>query len=156
MVIEAEGERWKMKERGVLEAYASGTAIARWAERELRRAKGARRLEAYRDAKGRITAKHLGELARRGDRLALRAFERGGYYLGIGIANLLNVLNPQKVVLGGGVLKTSPPVFWKAMLKSCKRRAWKEAFRAAEIKRSSLRSRTGDLGALALAFELPD
>ena len=43
------------------------------------------------------------EAARNGDRVALDSLEETGYYLGVGLANLINTFNPQKVVLGGYV-----------------------------------------------------
>jgi glucokinase len=43
------------------------------------------------------------ELAKKGDENAIKAFERAGKYLGIGIATLVNILNPEKVYIAGGV-----------------------------------------------------
>jgi glucokinase len=132
MTIVPDGERCKCGKRGCLEAYASGTAIARFAKKR--------------------NALEAGLAARKGSRSALAAYEQGGYYLGIGIANLLNILNPKVVVLGGGVLKSAPRIFWSSMLKSCKRNAWPQAYRAVRIVKTKLNDRVGDLGALALVF----
>ena len=95
----------------------------------------------------------MGVAAKHGDALANEAYRVAGSYLGIGVANLLNVLNPSMIVIGGGVLKSAPPNYWKAMMKSAKENAWPEAMRAVKIVRSKLKGNVGDLGALALAFE---
>jgi glucokinase len=139
MSIVPEGEKCGCGRYGCLEVYASGTAIARY----------------YREAKKKKVsgAKEVGMAARDGDKAATRSYQKAGYYLGIGIANLLNVLNPGKVVIGGGVLRSAPPVFWKTMIRSAKEHAWPEAFRTTRIVKSFLLGRSGDLGALALVFK---
>ena len=139
MSIVPEGERCGCGKYGCLEVYASGTAIARY----------------YRKAKKKKVsgAKEVGKAAREGDKTAIQSYQKAGYYLGIGIANLLNVLNPGKVVIGGGVLKSAHPVFWKTMIRSSKQHAWPEAFRTTRIVKSPLLGRSGDLGALALVFK---
>jgi glucokinase len=154
MTIVPNGERCKCGKHGCLEAYASGTAIARYVEGEMRRGRPSR-IRKYVPKKEKLEARHVGLAARSGDRLAVKAYGRGGFYLGIGIANLLNILNPERVILGGGVLKSAPPAFWKSMQKSLKREAWPQAFRSAKVVKTRLNNRAGDLGALALVFLRP-
>jgi glucokinase len=152
MTIDPFGEKWKLGEIGVLEAYASGTAVARYVSSKLK-GKHLKSLVKYRDTDGQVSAKRIAQQAKRGDRLALEAFGRAGFYLGIGVANLLNVLNPRKVILGGGMLESPPPVFWKTFRQTCRRRSWKQAYQAVRIVRTKLGNRVGNLGALALVFE---
>lgn len=137
--IVPEGKKCACGQRGCLEAYASGTAIA----------------GSYQDSKKKKVAgaKEVGLAARAGDKLAIKSYQKAGYYLGIGIANLLNILNPEKVVIGGGVLRSAHATFWTTMMKSAKQHAWPEAFRTTEIVRSQLKRNVGDLGALALVFK---
>ena len=134
-----DGARCKCGKRGCLEAYASGTAIAGY----------------YREAKKKKVsgAKEVGMAAREGDKFAIESYKRAGYYLGIGLANLLNILNPEKIVIGGGVLKSAHKTFWRTMMKSAEQHAWPEAFRTVRIVRSQLKGCVGDLGALALVFK---
>ena len=151
MTIVANGERCGCGRKGCLEAYASGSAMARYAGKHLT-PKEKKAILKY-SSRGNLEAKTIGLAARSGNRAALKIYERAGFYLGIGIANLLNILNPQKVILGGGVWKSSPPEFWNAMMMSCKSQAWPQAFKTVNIVRSKLQGRAGDLGALALVFE---
>lgn len=151
MTIVPNGERCKCGKLGCLEAYASGTAIARFAAQELKR-HGLSKMMTMMTQGRPLTAQVVGQCALKGDPLAIRLYELTGFYLGVGIANLLNILNPQKIILGGGVFKSAPKHFWKAMLASCKQAAWPDAFRAVKIVPSKLRGRVGDLGALALVF----
>jgi glucokinase len=152
MTVEAKGKEWKMGERGVLEAYSSGTAVACYIREKLKSEKPSRCLR-YADENGQITARAVGAAAARKDPLALEAYREAGYYFGIGVGNLLNILNPQKIILGGGMLKSAPSVFWKTFKKTCRERSWKEAFEAVKIVRTKLGDRAGNLGALALVFE---
>ncbi len=151
MKIVPRGELCKCGARGCLEAYASGTAIGRLARKTLT-PRQIQQVLSYSDADA-ISAKVLGRAAKRNFQPAIRVYETAGFYLGIGIANLLNLLNPEKIILGGGVFKSSPPEFWMAMMKSCRENAWPEAMKAVKIVPSKFSGRSGDLGALALAFE---
>ena len=137
--IVLDGKKCACGKRGCLESYASGTAIARF----------------YREmTKKKVSgAKAVGAAAREGDKRAIKSYERAGYYLGIGIADLLNILNPDKIVIGGGVLRSAHKIFWRTVIKSAKQHAWPEAFRTTRIIKSSLLGRSGDLGALALVFK---
>ncbi|MCB9799474.1 MAG: ROK family protein [Candidatus Omnitrophica bacterium] len=151
MTIESQGEPWALGEIGCLEAYASGTAIARYVNRELEQGRGTTFLKRL-SKNGPLTTKEIGIAAKKKDKLALAAFQRAGEYLGIGIGNLLNILNPEIVILGGGVLKTAPAVFYQSFKLSCRHRSWPEAFRAVRITRTQLGDNVGNLGAMALVF----
>ena len=54
-----------------------------------------------------LTAKQICQLAQQGDELAYRAVEREAYYLGLGLANLINLFVPDVIVLGGSVMKSA-------------------------------------------------
>lgn len=151
MSIVPEGNRCACGKRGCLEAYASGTAIARYVSKHITRNNTA--IWKFLPANKKISARQVGIAARQGDKLAIESYRMAAYYLGIGIANLLNILNPGKVVIGGGVLKSAPKIFWQSMIRSTQQHAWPEAFRTVKIVRSQLRGQVGDLGALALVFQ---
>jgi glucokinase len=55
-----------------------------------------------------ITAKRICELAQQGDELAQKAVEHEGYYLGLGLANLISLFAPDAIVLSGSVMKSAP------------------------------------------------
>ena len=54
-----------------------------------------------------VNARDICELAQQGDELARRTVEREAYYLGLGLANLINLFAPDAIVLSGSVLKSS-------------------------------------------------
>ncbi len=151
MVIQAGGNLCNCGQRGCLEAHASGTAISRFVENEIRRGKGTR-LVARLGKKRNIEARAIGDAARAGEPLALEAWRQSGFYLGVGIGSLLNILNPELVILGGGVFKSAPAIHWQSMLKSVRQHAWPDAVRAVKLVRTTLGDDVGNLGALALVF----
>jgi glucokinase len=105
MVVQADGPRCNgnCPNRGCLEALASGTAL----EREARRIAAARPrsgLGAALAAGREISGPLVTELAHDGDPAAIDALDVVGRWLGVGVANLVNMLNPEFVVIGGGVI----------------------------------------------------
>lgn len=90
---------------GCLESYAGGKAIARQAQ-ELLRLNPNRESAVLRAAKGEpgdIRAEHVFDAAIEGDGLALEVLDRVIDYLGVSIANIVNLLDPELIVIGGGV-----------------------------------------------------
>jgi len=105
MSINAEGPEChgNCPNRGCLEAYVSGTALGAEGER-LARAHVASALGVA-AAEGRpITGALVTELAFDGDAAAVEAVTRMGEHLGVGLAGLANLLNPEVMVVGGGVI----------------------------------------------------
>ncbi|MGA2200714.1 MAG: ROK family protein [Terriglobales bacterium] len=94
-VIDPSGPPCSCGFRGCWESLAAGPAMAAWAQSQ------APANDSYR------TAKQICQLAQEGDELARRAAEREAYYLGLGIANLINLFTPDIIVLGGSVMKSA-------------------------------------------------
>lgn len=152
MIVVPQGNLCGCGNRGCLEAHASGTAIANYVLRAVRSGQKTR----FPGLLGRsrvFGAKQVGLAAREGDSLAIEAYEKAGFYLGIGISNLLNIINPELVVLGGGVWKSAPSQFLRAIVNSVRVHAWPEARKSVRVVRSNLKGSIGDLGAMALVFK---
>jgi glucokinase len=84
--------------RGCWESFAAGPAMVNWLTAE------APADYPHRDG---LTAKRICELAVAGDTWARKAADREGYYLGLGIANLVTMFTPDSVVLGGSIMKSA-------------------------------------------------
>jgi glucokinase len=105
MVIDMDGPpcQGNCPSHGCLEAHASGTALAREARRIAQArhdSRLARALEQGQDLVGPLVT----ELAHDGDQAALEVLELIGTRLGVGVASLVNIFNPEVVVIGGGVI----------------------------------------------------
>lgn len=98
-VIDPSGPQCSCGFRGCWESLAAGPAMVAWMERH---APGG-----YLHRQG-ITAKRICELAQEGDELAQQAVEHESYYLGLGLANLINLFTPDAIVLSGSVMKSAP------------------------------------------------
>jgi glucokinase len=147
--IDMNGRYCKCGNYGCLEAYASGPAIATRAREVLVR-EGMR--SAIRDmVNGRledITAQTVYEAAKGGDQLASEIVRDTGRYLGAGIANLLNIFNPDRVVIAGGVTAAGDALF-VPLKAEVRRRAFTPAVNAAEIVAGQLPGTAGVVGAVA-------
>ncbi|MBI4368177.1 MAG: ROK family protein [Candidatus Omnitrophica bacterium] len=150
MTIVPNGIHCDCGKRGCLEAYASGTAIGKAVQRAIR--KGAKPAYFKKMRLSNITGQTVTEAARAGDQLAIQARQKAADFLGIGLANVINLLNPRCLILGGGVMEHVEH-FWEPMMKAVRREAWPMAFRNCKVLRSRLGNNVGDLGALALVLE---
>jgi glucokinase len=88
---------------GCLETIASATGIVRLAVIELSKAEAKGELTDLFTSNGRVTAKDVFDCARNGDDLAKKILDEVAFHLGFALANIANTLNPEKIVLGGGV-----------------------------------------------------
>ena len=95
-VLEAHGVPCSCGLRGCWEALAAGPAMAQWMESQ----------PEYTGGPG-LTARQIYEYALAGDPLAARAVKRETFYLGIGLANLVNLFTPDAIILGGSVMKSA-------------------------------------------------
>ena len=132
--------------RGCLEVFASATAIVRMT-REAR----PRYPESTLNAGSNLTAQSIFEAGLQGDELALAIFRRMGVYLGIGLANLINILNPEMIVIGGGVVN-GWDLFQKHMLHEVEERAFPLLAARVKIVRAECGDDAGLLGAARLGF----
>jgi len=152
MTVVPGGNRCQCGKSGCLEAYSSGTAIALAAKKRLR---NLRSFSDFRNAfrsPDLITGEVVFEAAKFGDVTARKVFAEAGKFLGVGLANLVNVLNPEMIVLGGSVMKARA-YFWKAMMGALRENSWPMALSACEIRLTALGSYVGNLGAAALVLE---
>ena len=137
--------------RGCLEALCSGPAIARRAQAAVRNERAA--ATALLDlAGGRIEdvkSEHVLEAARRGDDLALQLVEETGYYMGWGIANLVNILNPD-IVLLGTIAIAAGDLLLNPIRKTVAEFAMTRPAEAVKIAPAQLGEALGDLAAIAL------
>lgn len=111
MVVEPDGPQCGCGRIGHLEALASGTSIARIARERLEAGAQSDLLERVGGDLQKVTASAVGKAALDGDSLAIELVQTAGRYIGIGIASLMQVLNPDMFVLGGGVTRIGDLLF---------------------------------------------
>ncbi|HEY6827661.1 MAG TPA: ROK family protein [Gemmatimonadaceae bacterium] len=147
--IDLNGRHCKCGNYGCLEAYASGPAIATRAREVLVREETASLLPSL--VGGRlesITAETVYRAAQQGDAVASEIVRDTARYLGTGIANLLNILNVDVVVVAGGVTQAGDALF-VPMQAEVRRRAFRPAVDATRIVPGILPGTAGVVGAVA-------
>jgi glucokinase len=105
MVVAADGDLCECGSRGCLEAMASGSALGR-AGRAAAAADPDGRLAALAGGPQRVTGEAVFQAATEGDETAIALFEQVGFWLGVGIASLITIFDPDVVVVGGGLAAT--------------------------------------------------
>ncbi len=144
--IDTEGRRCKCGNYGCLEAYASGPNIALRAVEELEAGAESRLRTLVGGDLRKITAQTVYQAAADGDELALEVVNDTAKFLGVGIGNLLNVFNPEVVVVCGGVTLAGDHLF-EPLRREVARRAFKPAVAACRIVPGELAGTAGVYGA---------
>ncbi len=103
MTIDAGGPECGCGNTGCLEVLASGTAMTKDAVSRVKKGEETSLLDMVNGDVNKITAETVATAARNGDALAVAVLKRAGYYLGIGMVNVVNIFNPEMIVLGGGM-----------------------------------------------------
>ncbi len=140
--------------RGCLEAFCSGPAIARRTQEAVRAAPAAS-ADALLTLAGQpetITAEHLFAAARQGDALALRLVDETAHYLGVGLANIIQSLNPQVIVLGT-IATNQGDFFLDRVRRVVQRETWPQLSSVVEILGSPLAAQVGDYGAISVILQ---
>lgn len=129
---------------GCLELFASATAIVRMTRENLSLFPGSRLKSDD------LTAERVYDAGRDGDELALAVFKRVGMYLGIGLSNIINLIDPQIIVISGGAAN-GWDLFASEMYQQVEQRAFRTTARQVKIARAECGDNAGLLGAARLA-----
>ncbi|MBT9157212.1 MAG: Glucokinase [Firmicutes bacterium] len=148
MVLLHHGERCNCGNIGCWESISSGPAIAKEAMRRMHCGEESTLSSLAHPEK--VTAEDVFAARERGDRLAIEVTERALYFLGLGIANLVNALNPERVILGGGVAGVGELLITR--VKSVVEQVAYGPAKSVKILPASLKAKAGVIGAAALAI----
>ena len=152
MTVNLKGRKCNCGSRGCLESYASATAIAKEGAAACKKGGGGLILE---HAGGRIediTAKSVFEAAKKNDPAAQAIVKKTGFYLGAGIANIINLFNPEVVIIGGGVSKAGG-ILLDSVKAAVGEYSLEINLKKAAIVLSKLNLTAGVLGAAALCWQ---
>jgi glucokinase len=147
ITVEPNGYQCGCGNVGCVEQYASASAIT-----HITSLLNAEYPDSPLNTAGRPSAFDVYSAGKLGDPLALEVFRRVGTYLGIALAGLVNVLNPQVIVIGGGV-SAGWDLFIDCTREQIKKRAFRQPGERVKLVRAALGDDAGTLGAAKLAFE---
>jgi glucokinase len=146
------GVQCKCGNTGCLENYASAIGIVRMAREGLAQHSNS---SLHSIAVSDLTSEKVFSAAMAGDELALEVFRRAGVYLGVAMANFVNIFNPEMIVVGGGVSAA-----WEMFAQPARAEVLRRAFRVPAQRCRIVRAECGDdaglIGAAWLAIQNPD
>lgn len=146
MTVNFAGRKCKCGNYGCLEAYASGPNIAARAVEGIEAGAASILVEMVDGELERITAAHVSDAAVQGDAHAHDVMLETAKLLGVGVANILNILNPGAVVIAGGVTRAGDHLF-EPLRAEVRRRAFRPAAEACRIVPAELPETAGVIGA---------
>lgn len=151
ITIDSEGLPCGCGNTGCLETLASAPSIVRRARERLHRdsTSSLSRLALNKS----FTAEDVAHQANEGDDFALMMIERTGKYIGTGVASVINLLNIERIVLGGGVMDAGSLIL-NPIIREVKRRAFQPCFEATEIVAAKLGLDGAPIGAALLARDI--
>jgi glucokinase len=148
ITIDTEGSECQCGNTGCLETVASAPNIVRRANERLNRdsTSSLSKLAMNKD----FTADDMAREAMEGDDFALMMIERTGKYIGTGVASVINLLNIERIVLGGGVMQAGDLIL-RPIIEEAKKRAFQPCFEATQILAGALGPDAATIGAAMLA-----
>lgn len=151
-VIDPAGPMCGCGNRGCLEAFVSGPATLERARRRLMAGEPSL-LQTWGGRAGeQLSGRDLTAAARKGDRLAIEELAETGRWLGIALANLINLLNPRKIILSGGMMATGAFVL-DPLRRTVEERALSTPAQEVSIVVSELGDQAGAIGAYTLVLQ---
>lgn len=151
MTVLPDGLKCNCGNYGCLESYASASSIVRRVCNAIQSGKLTMVLDYAKDNLENITSDLVYQAALKGDELAIHIMNETATFLGIGIANLINLLNPEMIVVGGG-LTNAWDIIYPVTLKEVQKRALSEVAKRVKIVRASLGDNSGIIGAAGIAY----
>jgi len=153
MTVEAHGPRCGCGNIGCLEILASGTAIASDAVGRLRRGDKSVLITMSEGHSDKISAEMVGKAAQNGDKLSQDVIAQAAYYLGVGMVNIVNIFDPEMVVIGGGISGLGEMIIAPGR-KMVAAQAFSISARKVRIVTGQLGNEAGIYGAAAYAFNM--
>lgn len=123
--VDYNGPKCSCGNKGCLEVMASGPAIAKRAIKAIKEGEKSSISKLANYDLNQVSAEIVSKAANQGDKLGLNIMEEAGGYLGTGIANIINLFNPELVILGGGVIQAGDLIF-NPLKKAIQKRAFSD------------------------------
>lgn len=151
MSINADGEKCQCGNVGCLENYASARAMISKAVSMLEKETESILKECCKGSIYKITPEDIYKSALEGDSLSREVLKDAGKALGVGLANIINIMSPEAIILTGGLIGAWN-IYVQEAIKEASRRAFRELFDGVKIIPSSLGDDAGIVGAASLVF----
>jgi len=154
MVIDVNGPKCTCGNRGCVEAMGSRAAIFRRIQDAVKRGEKTILTEMLGDALEGLRSGDLRKALKRGDKLVTNVIEDAAHYVGVAVGNLVNIFNPELVVVGGGVMEQMSEAMMPIIVETAMEGAFNGTTRGLQILPSKLGDDAGITGAAVLARRL--
>lgn len=150
LIINENGPLCACGTRGCVEAYVGTSYFVREIEKRLKKNKKSILHKWLKQGK-KLSPQLVGEAARAGDALSGQMWRDVGQKLGTALTGLINILNPDTIVIGGGIAENWP-LLYKPLVRTLNKKAFPIAARSVKVVRAKMGQEAGLIGAAALAF----
>ena len=152
-IILADGPRCSCGRYGCVESLCRRDAIIDRAARKAHQGRHTTLIEKSGHDLRYVTPAMIAEAASEGDPISVETLEEVGHYLGIAVANVINMLNPDKIIIGGGIAQAGGLLF-EPIRRTVEVNALYEPLQACQILPAQLGDDAGMLGGAALAMQM--
>jgi glucokinase len=153
MTVDANGPNCDCGNTGCLELYASGTAIENYVKARIKDGAESSLVGMSDGEADKITVEMVAAVARNGDKLAQDVISRAAYYLGVGMVNVVNIFNPEMIIISGGMAALGDLIIAPGR-KMVAARAFSINAKSVRIVTGNLGNEAGVYGAAAFAFDI--
>ena len=152
MTLNPQGQRCRCGNYGCLETYIGSAYIVKKAIREIRKGEKSLIKKIAGGNLKSVTPETIQAAALKGDKLARRIWKEAGEYLGIALSGVINLLNPEVIVFGGGVARAGELIF-KPMKAEIRKRTFKTPFEKVKFTCTRFGEDLGVIGAALLILQ---
>ena len=147
--IDTDGPKCGCGSNGCLEAFLGNTYIINRVKEQIKKGKKTSLISMVNGKLSAITPELIDKAANGNDGFAIKVWKDTGTYLGIGLSGLVNVLNPEKIIIGGGISKAGSFIF-TPLKKELARRTMKQHLKVLSVVRAKFVDEAGIIGAASL------
>lgn len=137
---------------GDLEGETRRDAIVERAVKKLHRGRKSMLTEMVHPKYYDLTPAMIADAANKGDEIALEVMEETGYFIGLGVSNLISILNPEMVVIGGGISQAGD-VLWAPIMRTVRANAITDALEVCSVVPAQLGDDAGVMGGVVLVLQ---
>jgi len=148
--IDETGDPCSCGNRGCLEVFASGSAIINRVKIGLQQKATSSLVDVVKDDDSQLSVENIVAAAHSQDRLSERVLSEAGTHLGTALASIVNLLDPQKIILGGAVPRAAQGLFLDPMLRALRARALQQSLNSLDIIVSPLGTEAAAVGAIII------
>ncbi|NLG84789.1 MAG: ROK family protein [Firmicutes bacterium] len=149
LVMVKNGEKCNCGARGCLETLASAKAIEKQAQRMVKQAPQSLLFHLAKGVPNRINLEMIAQAAKEQDPLAVSLFVQAAEWIGLAVAGMINILNPDIIMLGGRVVRTAEEIIMTKVRTVAKENALPALFEMVTFVQPKLGPLSGAMGAIA-------